>query len=188
MPNLDLTDVRSIIQSLKDGIKEYRDAGKFKEMLDNMVKFYQYSFNNQMLILAQKPDATYCGSLKFWNGLGRYVEKEALREGGIKILCPVPYEEEYEKKDAEGKTILDKDGNPEVQKVKGIRFKVGRTFDISQTYGKELKLGSNELVGEGLDIANFLEQMKEIAEVNDIRIENIPFSTTPGMEFNSTSN
>ena len=52
MPNLDLTDVRSIIQSLKDGIKEYRDAGKFKEMLDNMVKFYQYSFNNQMLILA----------------------------------------------------------------------------------------------------------------------------------------
>ena len=75
MSNLDLTDVRSIIQSLKDGIKEYRDAGKFKEMLDNMVKFYQYSFNNQMLILAQKPDATYCGSLKFWNGLGRYVEK-----------------------------------------------------------------------------------------------------------------
>jgi len=180
MQNLDLTDVRSIIQSLKDGIKEYREAGKFKEMLDNMVKFYQYSFNNQMLILAQKPDATYCGSLKFWNSLGRYVEKEALKEGGIKILCPVPYEEEYEKKDAEGKVILDKDGNPELQKVKCIRFKVGRTFDISQTYGKELKLGGNELVGEGLDIANFLEQMKEIAEVNDIRIEPMTFSSAKG--------
>lgn len=177
MSNLDFADVKSIIQSLKDGIKQYRNEGKFKEMLDNMVKFYQYSFNNQILILSQKPEATYCGSMKFWNSLGRYVSKG---EHGIKILCPNPRITTYELKDKDGNVILDEEGKPKTKSVQTITFSVGNTFDISQTYGKELKLNGNELVGEGLNIANFLEQMKEIAEVNDVRIDKIPFSKAKG--------
>ena len=168
MTDLNLTDVKTIIQSLKDGIKEYRNSDKYKEMLDTMAKFYHYSYGNSLLISAQKPDATYCGSMKFWNSLGRYISKG---EHGIKILCPNPRIDTYEVKDKDGNPILDENGEPKKKQVQYVTFSVGNTFDISQTFGKELNLQAKELIGEGLNMPEFFTVMKEIAQVKDLRVQ-----------------
>ncbi len=168
MPNIDLTDIKTIIQSLKDGIKEYRNSDKFKEMLDTMAKFYRYSFGNMILIMSQKPNATYCGSMKFWNSMGRYVSRG---ESGIKIICPAPYSETVELKDEKGNPIIDDNGKPKTKDELRMAFKVGNTFDISQTYGKELNLGAKELIGDGLNKDNFLAVMTEIAGVKEIIVK-----------------
>lgn len=170
MENIDFKDVKSIIQSMKKGIQEYRNSDKYKEMLDNMAKFYNYSYMNCLLIKSQKPDATYCGSMKFWNSLGRYVSKG---EKGIKILCPNFKAIQTELKDENGNTLLDKNGNPKTEEETILSFSVGNTFDISQTYGKELNVQLKELSGEGLGVSNLITVMQEISGVNQIKIKNV---------------
>ncbi len=169
MPKIIENDVNSIIKDLKNGIKLYRDSDNYREMLDTMSKFYLYSFHNQCLIASQQKTATYCGSIKFWNSLGRYVKKG---EKGLKILLPVPYQTEFNVKDKNGEQVYDKEGNPIVKKIEGLNFKVGNTFDISQTFGKELNLGCKELVGEDLKVKEIISALKEISGAKDIVIEN----------------
>ena len=40
--------------------------GALREYLDIQARFRQYSVNNALLILAQKPDATILGDFDFW--------------------------------------------------------------------------------------------------------------------------
>ena len=35
--------------------------------LDTAMRVYKYTFNEQMLIYAQRPDATACATLELWN-------------------------------------------------------------------------------------------------------------------------
>ena len=57
-------------------------------MLDMIARFPEYSANNSLLILLQKPDAQLCQSYTGWKSMDRYVKKG---EKGIKILAPTPY-------------------------------------------------------------------------------------------------
>ena len=43
---------------LQSGIKDYIESERYKEILDNMAKFHEYSVNNSIGILLQKPEAT----------------------------------------------------------------------------------------------------------------------------------
>ena len=56
--NKNAQQVREITDKLEQGIKELFESEKFKEYLTTMSKFYNYSFNNTLLIAMQKPDAT----------------------------------------------------------------------------------------------------------------------------------
>ena len=38
---------------------------------------YKYKFQEQLLIFAQRPDATACAPIELWNNLGRWVNKGA---------------------------------------------------------------------------------------------------------------
>ena len=83
----------------------------YKEYLSFLSKFHSYSFNNTILILDQKPDASLIAGYNSWCiNFNRHVDKGAK---AIKILAP--YQEEItrtvEKKDPEGKTLTDADGN-----------------------------------------------------------------------------
>lgn len=51
---------------------------------------YKYSFEDQLLIFAQKPDATACAEIATWNKLGRFVNKGTK---GITLLVnrDIPY-------------------------------------------------------------------------------------------------
>ena len=57
--NRNAQQVREITDKLEQGIKELFESERFKEYLRTMSKFYNYSFNNTLLIAMQKPEATY---------------------------------------------------------------------------------------------------------------------------------
>lgn len=131
---------------LQSGIKDYIESERYKEILDNMAKFHEYSVNNSIGIMIQKPDATLVAPYTKWQRLNRQVKKG---EKGIVILCPVKYKKmvEQTESDEEGNPILDKDGYEIKNKTYQdcIAFKIGFVFDKSQTVQME---GKKEFVLE----------------------------------------
>ena len=175
--NRNAQQVREITDKLEQGIKELFESEKFKEYLTTMSKFYNYSFNNTLLIAMQKPDATLIAGYTSWQrNFDRHVMKG---EKGIKILAPAPYkaQEEREKIDpATQKPVLDADGKPVTETVEVMRpaFKVVSVFDVSQTDGKELPdIAVDELTGSVENYAAFFEALKQESPV-PISFEDIP--------------
>ena len=175
--NKNAQQVREITDKLEQGIKELFESEKFKEYLTTMSKFYNYSFNNTLLIAMQKPDATLIAGYTSWQrNFDRHVMKG---EKGIKILAPAPYkaQEEREKIDpATQKPVLDADGKPVTETVEVMRpaFKVVNVFDVSQTDGKELPdIAVDELTGSVENYAAFFEALKQESPV-PISFEDIP--------------
>lgn len=146
-------EVEEFGKMLQSGIKDYIESERYKEILDNMAKFHEYSVNNSIGIMIQKPDATLVASYTKWQRLNRQVKKG---EKGIVILCPVKYKKmvEQTKSDEEGNPILDKDGYEIKNKTYQdcIAFKIGFVFDKSQTVQME---GKKEFV---LEPVNELKQ------------------------------
>ena len=138
---------------LEAGIKEYIESDRYKELLDNMANFHDYSVNNSIGIMLQKPDASLVASYTKWQKLNRQVKKG---EKGIVILCPVKYKKmiEITKLDEKGNPVLDKDGfEIKTQTFQEfIAFKIGFVFDKSQTVQIE---GKKEFV---LEPVNELKQ------------------------------
>ena len=175
--NRNAQQVREITDKLEQGIKELFESEKFKEYLTTMSKFYNYSFNNTLLIAMQKPDATLIAGYTSWQrNFDRHVMKG---EKGIKILAPALYkaQEEREKIDpATQKPVLDADGKPVTETVEVMRpaFKVVSVFDVSQTDGKELPdIAVDELTGSVENYAAFFEALKQESPV-PISFEDIP--------------
>lgn len=50
-------------------------ADRYTDFLVTAANNYKYSFKEQLLIHAQKPDATACAEIETWNRLGRWVNK-----------------------------------------------------------------------------------------------------------------
>ena len=160
-------ELHQITDKLEKGVKDVFQSDKYKQFLNVMAKFPRYSVNNTMLIMMQKPDAQLCQSFTGWKQMGRYVKKG---ERGISILAPAPYkiEREQTKLDDKGRPIFDTDGNPVKEKVEVTikAFKVVKTFDLSQTEGKELPtIGPSELMGSIEEYPKFLQALTEISPV-----------------------
>lgn len=165
-------EVNEFGKMLETGIKEYIESDRYKELLDNMAKFHEYSVNNSIGIMIQKPDATLVAPYTKWQRLNRQVKKG---EKGIVILCPVKYKKmsERTKLDEQGNPILDKDGYEIKEKIYQnlVTFKIGFVFDKSQTVQiegkKEFVLEPvNELkesVGQSYD--ELLHAIQEISPV-----------------------
>ena len=66
------------------------NADQYTDFLITAANNYKYSFKEQLLIYAQKPDATACAEIDTWNKLGRWVNKGTK---GIALLIDrdVPY-------------------------------------------------------------------------------------------------
>lgn len=134
-----------------------------------MSKFYNYSFNNTLLIAMQKPDATLVAGYTAWQrNFGRQVQKG---EKGIKILAPAPYKAQLEMEKIDpntNKPMLDADGKPVTETVEVMRpaFKVVSVFDVSQTEGKELPdIVVDELKGTVENYSAFFDALKQISPV-----------------------
>lgn len=103
-----------------------RDPDRLSAFLESRSKFRRYSMNNQMLILAQKPDATQVAAASTWEQLGRKVKKEELNNGiGIYAYSTTRWKEKDE-------------DTGEEKEYSRTRFPVVRVFDISQTEGDPL--------------------------------------------------
>ena len=175
--NRNAQQVREITDKLEQGIKELFESERYKEYLRTMSKFYNYSFNNTLLIAMQKPEATYVAGYTSWQ---RNFDRQVLKgERGIKILAPAPYkaQEEREKIDPlTQKPVIGTDGKAVTETVEVLRpaFKVVSVFDVSQTDGKELPdIIVDELKGTVENYEAFFDALKQVSPV-PISFEDIP--------------
>lgn len=139
-------ELKQILDDLKkQAIDKFQIESDLKIFLDNIPKFYNYSFNNQLLIHLQNPDATFVAPLRKFSQMGYKVNKGSK---SIKILIPLfnkivqikdndnsyTTKYEYQLTDEEKKIFKDKsDDRITLHKEKLSRFKVGFVFDASQT-------------------------------------------------------
>ncbi len=115
--------LNTLIKALEAGNSE-----ALTNYLSVMARFYQYSWNNCLLISLQRPNATHVVGFHAWHKFGRSVRKG---EKGIMILAPVIVKREASD---EHNTTND---NATVQK-KLVGFRAAYVFDVSQTEGAEL--------------------------------------------------
>lgn len=123
------------IETMNKGVYEYLDSDRFKTLLDTMSKFHDYSLNNTLLILGQNPRATQLASYTKWQkDFNRQVKRG---EKGLMIWMPVEIKvkEKQYVLDENGNRILGDDGKFKREEVvvKKHTFKIGYTFDVSQT-------------------------------------------------------
>ena len=151
--------LKEITDRLEQGITELFDSEKYKEYLQVMSRFHNYSLRNTILIAMQKPDASLIAGFSAWkNNFQRSVMKG---EKGIKIIAPSPFKVKQEMKKIDPRTqqpVIGRDGKPvmEEKEVTIPAYKVVTVFDVSQTEGRELPtIGVNELTGN-------MERFKEI--------------------------
>lgn len=159
--------VKEIIEQLEEGIKSAMNSTRFKQYLKVQSMFHNYSFNNTMLIMLQKPDATRVMGYESWRKLERQVNRG---EKAISIIAPSISKKiiEQEKVDPVTKQpIKGHDGKPMIEKVEipGLRFVKASVFDISQTSGKELPSICNELQGNSKSAAQIIEGIKAISPI-----------------------
>ena len=157
--------MKEITDRLEQGIQDLFESDRFKEYLQVMSKFHNYSFNNTLLIAMQKPDATLIAGYNSWKNLfGRQVSRGAK---GIKVIAPSPYKVKKEVDKIDPKTqkpVTDKNGKPvkEETEVTVPAFKVVSVFDVSQTEGKELPtIGVDELTGDVAQYADFFKATEQ---------------------------
>ncbi|MGX7197735.1 DUF6782 family putative metallopeptidase [Enterococcus olivae] len=147
-----------LIAAAKEGVKEFVHSDTYKEYLQVMSKFHNYSWRNTMLIFMQKPDVSKVAGFQTWKKtFDRHVVKGAK---AIRILAPIIKKEEVEKV-VNGKKQL-------VQEKRIVSYRPVNVFDVSQTEGKELPKLVKELTG---DIKQYSKLFEAIAATTDFPIE-----------------
>ena len=160
--------ITELTENLEKTIQQFMESEKYKAFLTQMAQFHSYSLNNQILIALQKPDATLCASYAGWKKNERHVKPG---EKGIKIICPAPYKTQTIKNKVNpqtGEIEYSTDGSPKKKVVEKVipAYKIGYTFDISQTEGKDLPEITQRLQGD-LDTyqKNLLQALQKISPV-----------------------
>src|SRR5712692_7915095 len=108
-----------ILARLEQAIGAIQDSDGFRRYLDMQARFHKYSFNNFVLILSQRSDATLVAGYNTWLKLHRYVRRG---EQGIRIVVPM-------------RRKLNEEDTPEESR---LFFGTGVVFDIKQTDGEPL--------------------------------------------------
>jgi antirestriction protein ArdC len=116
---------REALAKLEQGTEAILTSEGFQAYLTMAAKFHRYSFQNTLLIMIQKPEASLVNAYDRWTQLGRQVKKG---EHGIKIFYPA------------FRKIKEEDPETgEEREVKRLAsFGVGHVFDVSQTEGDPL--------------------------------------------------
>lgn len=113
---------------LAEAVQALRTQDDWRQWLRQASAFHRYSFNNVMLILSQRPNATQVAGKTTWNKLGRKIKDAEFRHP-IWIFAPmlVNYsaEEIAERPDLAGTK-------------KFVGWTTVRVYDLAQTMGKPL--------------------------------------------------
>lgn len=164
---LESKDSQALFNHLKEGMKEYANSDKYKQFLQAISKFHDYSIYNVHMMVKQKPDISLVASYQKWKtDFDRQVQKG---EKGIKIWVPMT----FKAKDRYGQPILDEDGKEKTV----TRFKLGTVFDVSQTAGKELPKPVYNLESNVLDYQNIYRVARHVSQENGVKISFQPIDS-----------
>ena len=156
--------VAEAMERLEEGVKDMFTSDKFKNYLDVMSKFHNYSANNCILIAMQKPQATYVAGYRDWKkNFNRQVKRG---EKGIEIIAPWTQTINIET----DKT--DENGNIIYEKKQILRYRTVNVFDISQTQGETLPEITSRLTGDVEEYNRFFEAIKNVSDF-DIGFEDM---------------
>ena len=115
--------LRAAHDKLLSAVEEIVSGDDWRRMLKVASKFHRYSFNNQLMIFMQRPDATLVAGFNRWKSLDRCVKKG---EKGIAIFAPCRYKTKIE----------DDDGSEtSLQQIRG--FRVVYVFDTLSRDSRE---------------------------------------------------
>lgn len=173
-------EIKTLLENADKEIEKFFDTPEaIKEYLSFMSRFYNYSYNNSILIQRQFKGAQAVGSYAFWKEKGFTINKD---EKGIKILVPYKSKPRFKDENGEIKTIdeanekekkLIKDGVLEVCDSR-IYFSQGYVFDVSQTDAKAEDLPkifpNRWLEGDVKNYGILVDGMKKIADSIGVRI------------------
>lgn len=151
-----MKDMKEITKQLEDGVKAVYNSEEYKRYLDFMGRFYDYSVNNIILIMMQKPEASLVAGYKAWQSkFNRQVRKG---EKGITIIAPCPHK--YKK------DVVLADGTTEEHEFNWTSFRAVSVFDVSQTDGEEIPDGvCKELNGDVADYESLKAKLVAVSPV-----------------------
>lgn len=67
---------KQAFEIIEQGVKDVYSSDSFKQYLSCLSRFHNYSLNNTLLILAQKPDASLVAGYRAWQtNFNRHVDK-----------------------------------------------------------------------------------------------------------------
>lgn len=173
----DTRSTKEIINDLKETIStEWREnIERVAAYLRFTNRFHEYSANNRMLIMAQNPNATLCGSFTTWQKLGR----RPAGGTGIKIFSPA--KRRFPVTDANGNPVLDENGDPKMVEYMTYISKYS-TFDFADTSGDDLPDFTPDI--ENVNVETFAEALDRVIATLDVEIEETPTFVT---QMNDTS-
>lgn len=159
--------IKEITEKLQAGIQELHNSDKYREYLVAMSKFHHYSFNNSLLIWAQRPDASAVAGYRGWQTkFGRIVKPGSK---GIMIIEPAPWAKTVQEvaTDENGNPMKDQDGNDIKKEVERIYqgFKVGYVFAYEDTEGRPLPSIVNHLESDVDGYDELTDVLKSISPV-----------------------
>ncbi len=172
-----------VSKQVEEGIRKAFSNDHYRDYLRVVSRFHTYSFNNTVLIAAQKPDATLCAGFNAWKfKYGRHVKKG---EKGFRIIAPVRVKEtvQEEKTDPNtGQPIFGEDGqlvtSPKV--VWKQRFCASTVFDIGQTEGNPMpenpQIKLRQLIGTKDGFDAFMAGLGDISHLQ-VRFAKMPEGT-----------
>ena len=157
--------VKGLFDRLEQGVKDVFESDKYREYLSHMAKFHSYSARNSLLILLQRPNASYVAGYNSW--IKDHKRHVMPGEKGIQILGFTPYKHSYlqDKKDSQGKPILDHNGKIVKEEItkKIAAFKPVYVYDISQTDGEPIPHLAKELIGSVNSYEDMMASLKKIS-------------------------
>lgn len=136
-------EITERVQALADSV----DPSDWQAVLDFRSSFYDYSFNNTLLIVIQQnakhlPVGEPVAGYKKWEELGRQVNKG---EKSIRILAPLlkklPHDKETGKIVPDVKAV---DADSVVWKRAVVGFRAVPVFSLSQTHGEPVPSGPEQ--------------------------------------------
>lgn len=166
--------------TLHEGIDSLTSGEDWERYLRFQATFRSYSFNNTMLILAQRPDATLVQArgerkdkkVTGWKAVGRTVIPGREESGKIFVWAPRP------------KTV--EDASAEGGKRTYTGFYPVPVYDISDTEGDPLPSDTKVSLLEGDDVAGLLKLALAFIESKGFTWEFVP--SIPGSDANGDMN
>ncbi len=122
----------ALLARLTEGVTTLATSAGWRQWLDVQSRFHHYSFNNTLLILLQRPEASLVAGFGAWRKLGRCVRRG---EKAIWILAPM----------VSRSASADPD-DPGPRELRG--FKPVPVFDLAQTEGRDLPEICRRLEGD----------------------------------------